>query len=81
MKIQIQLFAILREAAGANQLSLEVASGTTARQVAQILAERFPKFRGHLGTLSFAVNGEIVAAETVLTDLCELALLPPVSGG
>jgi molybdopterin converting factor subunit 1 len=81
MKVQIQLFAILREAAGANQLSLEVASGTTARQVAQILAERFPKFRGHLGTLSFAVNGEIVSAETALTDSCEVALLPPVSGG
>lgn len=81
MKIQIQLFAILREAAGANQLSLEVNSETTARQVAQILAERFPKFRGHLGTLSFAVNGEIVAADTILPNACELALLPPVSGG
>jgi sulfur-carrier protein len=81
MKIQIQLFAILREAIGANQISLDVPSGTTARQVAQILAERFPKFRGHLGTLSFAVNGEIVTAETALPDSCELALLPPVSGG
>jgi molybdopterin converting factor subunit 1 len=81
MKITVQLFAILREAAGANQLSLEVNPGTTARQAAQILAERFPKFRGHLDTLSFAVNGEIVAAGTALTDSCELALLPPVSGG
>lgn len=81
MKITVQLFAILREAAGINQLSLEVASGTTARQVAQILSERFPKFHGHLGSLSFAVDGEIVSAETALTDSCELALLPPVSGG
>jgi molybdopterin converting factor subunit 1 len=81
MQITIQLFAILREFAGASQLRLEVSSGTTAQQAAQILAERFPKIRGHLGTISFAVNGEIVSAETVLPDSCELALLPPVSGG
>jgi molybdopterin converting factor subunit 1 len=81
MQITIQLFAILREFAGANQLRLEAPSGTTALQAAQILAERFPKIRGHLGTISFAVNGEIVSAETVLPDSCELALLPPVSGG
>ncbi len=81
MQITIQLFAILREFAGASQLRLEVTSGTTAQQAAKILAERFPKIRSHLNTLSFAVNDEIVSAETVLPDSCELALLPPVSGG
>jgi len=81
MKITVQLFAILREAAGAGQLDLDVPAQTTARQVAQILAERFPKFRAHLNTLSFAVNGEIVSAETKITSPGEVALLPPVSGG
>ena len=81
MKITIQLFAILREAAGASQLDLEIPAPTTARQVAQILAERFPKLRGHLPVVSFAVNGEIVAAETMITSPSEVALLPPVSGG
>jgi molybdopterin converting factor subunit 1 len=81
MQITVQLFAVLREFAGANQLRLEAPSGTTALQAAQILAERFPKIRGHLNTLSFAVNGEIVPAQTVLMESCELALLPPVSGG
>lgn len=81
MKITIQLFAILREAAGASQLDLEIPTPTTARQVAQILAERFPKLRGHLPVVSFAVNGEIVAAETMITSPSEVALLPPVSGG
>ena len=81
MKITIQLFAILREAAGASQLDLEIPAPTTARQVSQILAERFPKLRGHLPVVSFAVNGEIVAAETMITSPSEVALLPPVSGG
>ncbi len=81
MNITVQLFAILREIVGSSRLDLELPAGTTARQVAQILAEWFPKFRGHISTLSFAVNGEIVSAETVLQEPCELAFLPPVSGG
>lgn len=81
MKVIVQLFAILREAAGASQLDLDVPAQTTARQVAQILAERFPKIRAHLPVLSFAVNGEIVPAETAVPDAGEVALLPPVSGG
>jgi molybdopterin converting factor subunit 1 len=81
MKIKVQLFASLRETAGAGQLTLEVAPGTTPRQVAQLLAERFPGFRNQLGSIAFAVNGEIVPPEMVLPEACELALLPPVSGG
>jgi len=81
MKITVQLFAILREAAGAGQIDLEVPAGTTARQIAQILAERFPKLREHLNTLSFAVNNEIVPADTKVVHASEIALLPPVSGG
>ncbi len=81
MKINVQLFAILREAAGASRFDLEVPAQTTARQVAQILAERFPKLRAYLPVLSFAVNGELVPAETLVPDASEVALLPPVSGG
>jgi molybdopterin synthase catalytic subunit len=81
MQITVQLFAILREIAGASQLNLEVPPESTPRQVAQILAERFPKFRAHLNTLSFAVNDEIVSADAKIFDQSEVALLPPVSGG
>jgi molybdopterin synthase catalytic subunit len=81
MKITVQLFAILREAAGAGHFDLDVPAQTTARQVAQILAEHFPKIRAHLPIVSFAVNGEIVPAETAVPDASEVALLPPVSGG
>lgn len=81
MKVTVQLFAILRELAGAAELELEVPAAATPRQVGQILAERFSKLRPHLNTLSFAVNGEIVSAEAEIADKSEVALLPPVSGG
>jgi len=81
MKITIQLFAILREAAGASRIDLELPSEKNVRQAAEMLAERFPKLRGHLDTLAFAVNGEIVSANTKISNAAEIALLPPVSGG
>lgn len=81
MKIHVQLFAALREAAGAGQLEVEAPAETTPRKIAYTLAERFPKFRAHLPTLSFAVNDEIVAPDFPITTSSEVALLPPVSGG
>lgn len=81
MKISVQLFAILRELAGTGTIDLEVPATTTPLQVAQMLAERFPKFRAHLKTLSFAVNSEIVPPDFQIKTPSEVALLPPVSGG
>lgn len=81
MKITVHLFAVLRETAGTSRIDLEIPAPSTARQVAQLLAERFPKMRAHLPVLSFAVNGEIVPAETAVPEGGEVALLPPVSGG
>lgn len=81
MKVSVHLFAILREFAGTGQLELEVPGEVTPLQVAEMLAERLPKLRPHVTTLSFAVNGEIVAAHTPIKAPAEVALLPPVSGG
>lgn len=81
MKIAVLLFAGLREAAGSGRVELEVPSGTTPRQIATMLAERYPRLRPHLGSIAYASDGEFVAADTQLTAAQELALLPPVSGG
>jgi len=81
MKVTVQLFAILREAAGTSQIDLELPPEKNVRQAAEMLAERFPKLRAHLDTLAFAVNGEIVSADTKILHAAEIALLPPVSGG
>jgi len=81
MKIEVLLFASLREAAGASRVEIEVEENATARRVAEALAVRFPALRPHLPGLAFACEGEFVSAETVLPPASELALLPPVSGG
>ena len=75
MQIRMRFFAFLRERAGAERESFEVASGTTAGSA---FALRFPDLALRVG---YARNGEICGPETELLDGDELALLPPIGGG
>ena len=76
MEIRVRLFAILRERAGASELTLELPEGARVRDaLAELagLAEGLP--------LVMAVNRDYAAEDTVLDPGDELALIPPVSGG
>ena len=81
MKIKVILFAALREATGMDRYELDIPQGSTAEQAAIKLAESFPKIAPHLTSISFAVDNEFVPASFGLNSPCELALIPPVSGG
>jgi len=78
MEVTIRLFAMLRERAGAGELTLELPEGARVRdalaapQVAA-LAEGLP--------LVMAVNRQYAAEDAPLSSGDELALVPPVSGG
>jgi MoaE-MoaD fusion protein len=76
MQVRIRLFAMLRERAGADSLTLELPDGAN---VADALGE-LRWLTGDLRTV-LAVNRDYASAETVLQAGDELALIPPVSGG
>ena len=78
MVVRIRLFAMLRERAGASELSLELPEGACVRDAlaadaVAALAEGLP--------LVMAVNREYASADAPLSAGDELALIPPVSGG
>ena len=82
MFIDVRLFAILRERAGKEALTVEVREGATVRDALDALA------REHgLGDLIarmpvvMAVNREYAVEDAILAEGDELALIPPVSGG
>ena len=76
MRVSIRLFAGLRERAGTGERELELAEGSTVRDVWDSLA---------LGDeppgLLYAVNREYAPRDQGLADGDEVALIPPVSGG
>src|SRR3954470_13804690 len=76
VEVTVRLFAMLRERAGASELTLDLPEGARVRDAIgelDSLAEGIP--------VVMAVNREYADEETVLDPGDELALIPPVSGG
>jgi MoaE-MoaD fusion protein len=76
VEVTVRLFAVLRERAGASQVTLELPDGA---RVSDALAELDGLADGL--PLVMAVNREYAAEDTPLDPGDELALIPPVSGG
>jgi MoaE-MoaD fusion protein len=76
VEVTVRLFAMLREHAGASQVTLDLPDGA---RVGDALAELAPVADGI--PVLMAVNREYADEETALDPGDELALIPPVSGG
>jgi molybdopterin synthase catalytic subunit len=76
MRVQVRLFAGLRERAGADRVELDLPDGAS---VADALAELAPLTGG--SSVVMAVNRAYARGDVVLGPGDELALIPPVSGG
>ena len=76
MEVTVRLFAMLRERAGAREVTLQLPDGA---RVGDALAELGSIAEGL--PLVMAVNREYADEDQVLDSGDELALIPPVSGG
>ena len=77
VQVRIICFGPLTERLGWRQKTLEITSPSTPKDVALMLDLQMWTQHG----LTYHVDGKMVTPDTPLTDGCELALLPPVSGG
>jgi molybdopterin converting factor subunit 1 len=76
VEVTVRLFAMLRERAGASELTLELPDGSRVRDALTELGEIASGL-----PLVMAVNREYAPEDQVLDPGDELALIPPVSGG
>jgi MoaE-MoaD fusion protein len=76
VQVNVRLFAMLRERAGASEVTLELPDGARVRDAVAELGD----LAGDL-PLVMAVNREYAPDDHVLDAGDELALIPPVSGG
>ncbi len=81
MKINVLLFASLRDIAGKGQLELEVEENCTVEDLSKKLYELYPKVESFKSSVRIALNQEFVEGDIELRDGDEIAYLPPVSGG
>lgn len=85
MQIQCRFFASLREAVGTSQESLTLpADVQTVSQVRDLLRQRGGVWAEALAegrAVRMACNQEMAESDTLVSEGCELAFFPPVTGG
>lgn len=81
MKLNLRLFATLKERAGASKLEIELPEIATVETLLAILVVQVPALASSLKTVLVAVNNDYAFPDQVLSPNDEVALFPPVSGG
>ncbi len=75
------MFAVARQLAGADQVTVDLPAGSTVADLRNCLAMEHPDLAPLLPHVLFASGSEYVGDSKPLADAMELACIPPVSGG
>lgn len=81
MKVQVRLFAALREVTGMAHIALELPAGAKVGDLMDSMAQQYPGLRPQMGSVRTALNRQYVSLQAELRDGDEVALVPPVGGG
>ncbi|MEM7352978.1 MAG: molybdenum cofactor biosynthesis protein MoaE [Acidobacteriota bacterium] len=81
MEIRVIAFATASDILGKEPVSLNLAEGCHLSDLRLALIRRYPNLETIWERLAVAVDGQLVRDDPPLTEGCEVALLPPVSGG
>jgi molybdopterin synthase catalytic subunit len=80
MKVNVRLFASLREIFKSPYLEVDLPEGATVADLVEVVREEAPHL-GHGGRFHVTINKEFVEQDAVLHDGDEVAIFPPVGGG
>jgi len=81
MQVRVRYLGMLKEIAGREGETVEVADGTVLAELYAALQQRIPQLQEFRHAIALAVNYEYSGGETALHEGDEVALIPPVSGG
>lgn len=81
MQVAVRLFAMLREAHGAESVTVEIPDGATAAALKAAVAAASPALAPWMDRVRVAASLAFVPDSYVLGAAEDVALIPPVSGG
>lgn len=81
MTIKVKFFAILRERAGAGEITKEIEEDSTVADLWEALKKDYPGLAPVATRLLYAVNQNYVKPDYALKERDEVVFIPPVSGG
>jgi len=79
--VRVLFFARAHELAGTSRGTLELPAGARVADAQAELRSKYPALAPFIDRCRIAVDEEFAEPERELTEGCELAVLPPVSGG
>lgn len=81
MQVRVLFLGMLKEIAGRESESVDLADGATLGDLHSVLQQRMPQLLQFRHAIALAVNYEYSDSHTPLHNGDEVALIPPVSGG
>lgn len=81
MQVNVKLFAVAKQRAGAGQVTVELPEVATVADLKRALVETFPALAPLVPNLMIAVDAEYAGDDRQITPGSEVAAIPPVSGG
>ena len=81
MKVDVRLFATLKDRAGSNVVSVDIPHDATVSRLMEQIATAYPALARLLPSALVAINQEYAFPPTLINEGDEIALFPPVSGG
>jgi molybdopterin converting factor small subunit len=81
MKVTVRFYAISRELAGTEYVTLDMQEPVRLEDVITLIYEKFPDLEPIRGIVRYAVDDEYAEPKCQLKNGQELSIIPPVSGG
>jgi molybdopterin converting factor small subunit len=81
VNVRIRLFAVARQLAGTEVISLELPAASTIAGLREALAAQVPALAAVLPHVLFAIGSQYAQDDSPLPAGGEVACIPPVSGG
>jgi molybdopterin converting factor small subunit len=81
VKVQVQLFSHLRDAAGVSELLIELEDGATVANLLGQLYDRTPALQAWDNSILIGAGVEFVGRDYELRPNESIAIMPPVQGG
>ena len=81
MIVTVQLFAAGSDAVGAAAVEVSLSESATVADLRVALGEQYPVLKTTLVQAMVAIDHEYANDDQRLSEIAEIALIPPVSGG
>jgi len=81
MNVRVQFYAQLRDLVGRREMDVDVAQGSTVRDLLEQIYAQQPKLRQHDKSILIGAGVEFVDRNYKLQPGDEIAIMPPVQGG